>query len=83
MISAEKLKYLTTLSSGALTKGIREAGYKKDIFWGTPAFIGITNGGQFCYRVDYPNPEEGPGAYLSTKVFVTYDPTADRVLVDY
>ena len=83
MITADKLKRLTSLSAGQLTTGIRERGYKKDVFWGTPVFLGITNGWQFCYSVDYPDPDGEAGEYLTTKVYVSYDPTADRVLVDY
>ncbi len=83
MITADKLKTLTTMSAGKLTEAIRAAGYKKDVFWGTPVFLGITNGGQFCYSADYPDPEGKAGEYLTTKVYISYDPTADRVSADY
>lgn len=78
MITADRLKFLTTMSADMLTAGIRQTGYKKDKFE-TAKFVGLTNGGQFCYFVTYVE----DGNICNTKVFLTYDPAADRVLVDY
>ena len=78
MITAERLKVLTNLDRHYLTGFIQAAGYKKDRFTGAK-FLGITNGGQFCYLVTYVENKE----IHTTKVFVTYDPTADKVSVDY
>ena len=80
MILADKLKELTTYSPAALTRILNASGYKKDIV--TEAkFLGMTNGGQFCYSVTYTDMIEGDEC--TTKVFVSYDPTEGRVLVDY
>jgi hypothetical protein len=72
MITAQKLKYLTTLPhqllEGALPK-------KSSPRLTSAQFIGITNGGQFCYSA--VDAEE-----QVIKVFVSYDPAADRVSVD-
>jgi hypothetical protein len=79
MIVADMLKTLTTFTAPALTRAIRDAGYKNDSFL-SAEFVGITNGGQFCYGVSYEDEDEG---LQTTKVFLTYDPTAGRVSIDY
>jgi hypothetical protein len=78
MITAEKLKLLTNFPADMLTLGIQKSGYKKDSFR-TAKFVGITNGGEFCYRTTYL--EEGEERI--TNVFVRYNPAEDRVSVDY
>jgi hypothetical protein len=78
MITADKLALLINMPSVMLTTAIQEAGYKKDSFTGAK-FVGITNGGQFCYFVTYVE----DGNICNTKVFLTYDPTADRVSASY
>jgi hypothetical protein len=78
MITADKLALLTNLPAVMLTTAIQSAGYKKDKF--TKAkFLGMTNAGLFCYRATYIEDNEEQ----ECKVFVKYDPTADKVLVDY
>jgi hypothetical protein len=67
MITAEKLKTLISLSAQDLTNMIRRAGYKEDRFL-VAEFLGMTNGGQFCYKCLYP------GEFKDTcKVFVCMD----------
>jgi hypothetical protein len=61
-----------------LTTLIQQAGYKKDKF-NTAKFLGITNGGQFCYSVTYVE----DGEDCNTKVFLNYDSVADAVSADY
>ena len=78
MITAERLKTLTSFTAQGLTEGIRRAGYRKDSFE-TAKFLGITNGGQFAYSATYVE----DGQKCTTKVFLSYDPTADRVSVEY
>jgi len=78
MITADKLKLLTNMPAAMLTMGIQQAGYKKDLFTGAK-FLGITNANEFCYMCVY-KVDEGTD---SCKVFVKYDPTADRVSMDY
>lgn len=78
MITADKLALLTNLPAMMLTTAIQQAGYKSDKFQ-TAKFLGLSNGNQFVYSVTYveDNVEQ------RTKVFVNYDPTVDRVSVDY
>jgi hypothetical protein len=78
MITADTLKTLTTFTAAALTRAVQDAGYKGDSFTGAK-FLGMTNGGQFCYSVTR-KAEEGTD---STKVFLSYDPTEGRVSADY
>lgn len=78
MITAETLTTLTTFTAPALSRAIQDAGYKGDTFTGAK-FVGITNGGQFCYFVTY-KVEDGTD---STKVFLTYNPTEGSVSADY
>ena len=78
MITADKLTLLTNMPAAMLTMGIQQAGYKKDSFT-SAKFLGITNGGEFCYMTVFPV----EGGTDSCKVFVKYDPTADKVSVDY
>jgi hypothetical protein len=73
MITADKLRELITLPHSVLqdTLGVKE------VIFTAAKFLGITNGGEFCYSVVYRAPSfEGTD---STKVFLKYDPTADRV----
>jgi hypothetical protein len=78
MITADTLKTLTTFTAPALTRAAMDAGYKGPAFTGAK-FLGITNGGQFCYTVTF----QVKGGTDSTKVFLSYDPTAGRVTADY
>ena len=77
MITAEKLETLTTFTAGALTRAINLAGYKGDMFTSSK-FLGITNGGQFCYQAVF----QVGGGTDSTKVFLTYSHAEDRVFAD-
>jgi hypothetical protein len=43
-------------------------------------FLGLTNGGQFCYRVEYF--EEDQRGATSGKVFLTYNPAEGKVIAD-
>jgi hypothetical protein len=76
MITAERLALLTSYNSGALQKAL---GKKSEGLEFTSAkFLGITNGGQFCYRVVF----HVKGGTDSAKVFLTYNPAEDRVIAD-
>jgi len=73
MITADKLRVLTTFPHSALqdTLGVKE------VVFTAAKFLGMTNGGEFCYSVVYRAPSfEGTD---STKVFLRYDPTQDQV----
>jgi len=78
MLTAETLTTLTTFTAPALSRAIQDAGYKGDTFTGAK-FVGITNGGQFCYFVTY----KVEGGTDSTEVFLTYNPTEGSVSADY
>ncbi len=78
MITADKLKELISYSPEAVTRIVRNSGYTQDSV-NEARFLGMTNGGEFCYRVDY----DDFGEQTTTKLFVKYDPTQDRVTADY
>ena len=69
MIPADKVATLTSFNAMSLTRAIRNAGYNND-FFASAEFLGITNGGQFCYKVQYKD----EGILTTSKVFVTYNP---------
>lgn len=78
MITAETLESLTTYSPQFLTKAAQNAGYKGPVFTSCK-FLGITNGGQFCYFAVF-HVKDGTD---STKVFLTYNHAENRVIADY
>lgn len=75
MITPDTLKTLTSFSAPALTRAAKDAGYKGPAF-SSCKFLGITNGGQFCYMAVFL---VGDGTD-STKVFLTH--TGSRVIAD-
>ena len=77
MITADTLKVLTTFTPRALNRAAVDAGYKGANF-SSCKFIGITNGGQFCYMAVF----QVAGGTDSTKVFLTYSHAEDRVFAD-
>jgi len=76
MITPDKLKELISYNAPTLNSMARECGYKGPAF-SSCKFLGITNGGQFCYMAVFLV----EGGTDSTKVFLTH--TAGRVIVDY
>jgi hypothetical protein len=78
MITASKLSELITLSPRALTRIVQSSGYKQDKV-NEAKFLGMTNGNQFCYKVDY----DDFGTMSTTKLFVKYDPATGMVTADY
>ena len=66
------------MSPAMLTAGIRKTGYKNDQFVKSE-FLGMTNGGEFCYKVEYIEDND----VHRTKVFVKYDSENDTAKVDY
>ena len=75
MITPDTLKTLTSFTAPALTRAAKDAGYKGPAF-SSCKFLGITNGGQFCYMAVFLC----EGGTDSTKVFLTHTPS--RVIVD-
>jgi len=80
VITADTLKTLTTFTTHGLAMALHHSGYK-DAQFKTAKFVGITNGGQFCYGVTFQD-EESMGTGQG-KVFLTYDPVAGKVSADY
>jgi hypothetical protein len=78
MITADKLKTLTSFTAPALSRAINLAGYRDDSFTGAE-FLGLTNALQFCYRCTYVEDNETH----RVKVFLDYDPTSGSVTADY
>jgi len=78
MITADTLETLTTYSPQYLTRAAQLAGYKGPDF-SSCRFIGITNGGQFCYTAVF----QVKGGTDSTKIFLSYDHAEDKVIADY
>jgi len=72
MITAEALQTLIAYRAPELTRIAKESGYKGPAF-SSCKFLGITNGGQFCYMVVFLV----EGGTDSTKLFITH--TAGRV----
>ena len=77
MITKDTIDTFSKLTAQHLTEMIRCAGYKKDTFQGA-RFVGITNGAQFCYEVDY----DDFGELTRTKVFV-FRNSSGLMTVDY
>ena len=78
MILAETLEALTSYSPQFLTAAARRAGYQGPEF-SSCRFLGITNGGQFCYFCVF-HVEDGTD---STKVYLTYNHTNGTVSAEY
>ena len=76
MITPDKLKELISYNAPTLTRLAKESGYKGPAF-SSCKFLGITNGGQFCYMAVFLV----EGGTDSAKLFLTH--TAGRVNVDY
>ena len=68
MILAETLKGLMSFTTKDLAKILDTSGYSMCSFE-TAEFVGITNGGEFCYKVTYFD-EAGTGENETGKVFV-------------
>jgi len=68
MITAEKLETLTTFTTAALSRAVNKE-------FNTSKFLGITNGGQFCYQVRWEDQYGG----AQGKVFLDYNPAEGKV----
>ena len=79
MITAEKLNLLTTFTTQGLALSLYSQRDKGKLFK-SAKFLGITNGGQFCYKVDYTEEDEHGRTW--GKVFLTYNPAEGRVSAD-
>lgn len=70
MILADTLKVLTTMTPAGLAQVLKASGFTGQSFKSTE-FVGITNGGEFAYRVEYH--DESDTGRTFDKVFVKYD----------
>lgn len=69
MITAEKLTLLTSMPTHMLETALPVKGRPQ---LQTARFLGITNGGEFCYSIVDTAGAQG-------KVFLQYDPAVDQV----
>ena len=76
MITAEQLTTLSTFTTEALQRALGKKGKGYELTGSK--FLGLTNGGQFCYYVVHAV----KGGTDSTKVFLSFDPTEGRVIAD-
>lgn len=81
MITADTLKTLTTFTTHGLAMALHHSGYTGATFK-TAKFVGITNGGQFAYRVTFHD-DAGTGKDEVGQVFLSYNPTEGKVTADY
>lgn len=81
MILAETLKGLMSFTTKDLAKILDTSGYSMCSFE-TAEFLGMTNGGEFCYKVTYFD-EAGTGENETGKVFVKLDNTTGVLTADF
>jgi hypothetical protein len=80
VITADTLKTLTTLTPTGLSQVLKHSGYT-GCFFKRAEFLGLTNGGEFCYKVTYYD-DSGEGEEVG-KVFVKYDTPTGMMTADY
>lgn len=80
MITADTLNTLTSMGPKGLAVILDQSGYSKCSFK-SAKFLGITNGGQFCYSVTYYD-ENREGDAVG-KVFLSYDHAVGAVSADF
>ena len=80
MITASTLQTLTSFTTRGLAIALKDSGYTGAHFL-TATFVGITNSGEFCYSVSYPD-ESGTGEAVG-KVFLKYDSAGGKVTAEY
>ncbi len=81
MILAETVRSLVNMSRQDLSEALARSGYRDCKFTGSE-FLGITNGGNFCYRVTFPD-EYTPGQMAHIKVFVKFNPVDRAVTAEF
>ncbi len=79
MITAEVLRKCAYLNSMSLEELLRKS-YPEDMVVKSE-FLGISNGGQFVYKVAYPD-SDSPSGMSTDKVFVWQDSNG-QILADY
>lgn len=79
MITAEHLKNLSSYRARDLNQMLSISGHRVKIK--TAKFLGLTNGGQFCYTVTVAD-DPDLGRLPQGKVFLTYDAETDSITAD-
>ncbi len=79
MISADTIRRCAYLHNLTLEAALRKS-YPKDTVLRSE-FLGISNGNQFVYKIDYPDTDTKSGM-ATTKVFVWED-TNGNLVADY
>lgn len=80
MITADKVKILTSQTPTGLSQILKHSGYT-GCFFKRAEFVGITNGGQFAYKVTYHD-DSGEGEEIG-KVFLSYKNDTDTITADF
>ena len=81
MILADTLRLLTTMGKRDLARVLDASGYSMCSFK-EARFLGMTNGGEFCYRVTYFD-DAGSGEDEVGKVFVKYNTENQAITADF
>jgi hypothetical protein len=79
MITAEMLQHLITMDCRQLERLAAVSDYKGDRF-ASAEFVGITNGGEFCYACTFVDQD---GSLAKTKLFLSYDHGTQTTTLDY
>jgi hypothetical protein len=81
LILADTVKTLTSLTPTSLAQVLKHSGHK-DAAFKAADFVGITNGGEFAYKVTFFDRESTGGDQVG-KVFVKYDTVTGYMTADY
>lgn len=81
MILANTVQYLTSMTNKDLSQVLDVSGYG-DCEFDSAEFLGITNGGNFCYGVTYPD-EYTQGKTARGKVFVKYNAQTQAITAEF
>lgn len=81
MILADTLRLLTTMGTRDLARVLDASGYAMCSFK-EARFLGMTNGGEFCYRVTYFD-DAGSGEDEVGKVFVKYNTENQAITAEF
>jgi hypothetical protein len=86
MITADKLSEVTRIKKDALVSILENSSATPSWAYAIKKckFIGITNGGQFCYGLEYDGrlSQRGYQARRPEKVFLNYNPAVGTVTAD-
>lgn len=84
MITADKLKQLTTLKKDALVAALERGDSTPSWAYAIKKcrFLGLTNGGQFCYGIEYDGrvAQRSYQARRPEKVFISTTPAGSLVV---